>query len=195
MRLAVVLDTCTMFPFGLRDLLFRCAQQQLFVPRWTRDILTELSRSLIDDAGFSLERVDRLFARMRLAFPDAVIAGYQPLVSQMTNHPKDRHVLAATVHAGAKLIVTSNLRDFPRDALAPYRVTAQSPDEFLCGLVAAQSDTMARIVQQQARDLINPPISTNDLLILLGRNVPNFAQVMPAHILANPLERAESGAG
>jgi hypothetical protein len=31
----------------------------------------------------------------------------------MTNHPKDRHVLAAAVRASAEVIVTSNLSDLP----------------------------------------------------------------------------------
>ena len=35
----------------------------------------------------------------------------------MTNHPKDRHVLATAVRTGAQTIVTFNLKDFPEAAL------------------------------------------------------------------------------
>jgi len=32
----------------------------------------------------------------------------------MTNHPKDRHVLAAAVRCNAEVIVTHNVKEFPR---------------------------------------------------------------------------------
>jgi len=37
----------------------------------------------------------------------------------MTNHPKDRHVLAAAVGGGARKLVTANLQDFPDHTLTP----------------------------------------------------------------------------
>jgi hypothetical protein len=46
-------------------------------------------------------------------------------------YPNDRHVLAAAVRAGAQLIVTNNLKDFPAAALAPYGLEAKGPDDFL----------------------------------------------------------------
>lgn len=44
---------------------------------------------------------------MRTAFPDARVTGHEPLIPAMTNHPKDRHVLAAAAHADAAVIVTA----------------------------------------------------------------------------------------
>lgn len=61
---------------------------------------------------------------MRRFFPEAEVDGYQDLVDQMTNHPKDRHVLAAAVAARADFIVNANLRDFPVHALDPHAVEA-----------------------------------------------------------------------
>lgn len=49
----------------------------------------------------------------------------------MANDPKDRHVLAAAVVSGAQTIATFNLKHFPVDALAPWNVEPQSPDELL----------------------------------------------------------------
>ena len=40
-------------------------------------------------------------------------------------------MLAAAVRANAAVIVTFNLKDFPPEALAPYDITAVSPDDFL----------------------------------------------------------------
>jgi len=44
---------------------------------------------------------------MRRAFPEAVET-YEHLIDSMTNHPKDRHVLAPAVAAEADVIVTLN---------------------------------------------------------------------------------------
>jgi hypothetical protein len=41
-----------------------------------------------------------------------MVADYETLAPQMTNHPKDRHVLAAAVACRADYLVAFNLRDF-----------------------------------------------------------------------------------
>ena len=43
----------------------------------------------------------------------------------------DVHVLAAAIAGHADCIVTSNLRDFPPQLLAPFALEAIHPDEFL----------------------------------------------------------------
>jgi hypothetical protein len=62
---------------------------------------------------------------IRRHFPEAWIDGYEELIPAMTNHLKDRYVLAAAARAGVKVIVTYNLKDFPSSSLAPYSITAQ----------------------------------------------------------------------
>ena len=56
---------------------------------------------------------------MQRAFPEALVTGYAYLTEVMRNDPRDRHVLAAAVRAGAAVIVTNNVRDFPVEACAP----------------------------------------------------------------------------
>ncbi len=48
---------------------------------------------------------------MRDAFPEALVTGHEWLIDSMPNDPKDRHVVAAAVKAGAQVIVTINLKD------------------------------------------------------------------------------------
>ena len=45
--------------------------------------------------------------------------------------PDDRHVVAAAIVANVDVIVTFNLRDFPRDKLKKYGIEAQHPDDFI----------------------------------------------------------------
>ncbi len=125
---SAVLDACVLFSAALRDTLLRAAVKRLYRLHLTEEILDEVRRNLlksgrIPDSGLA----DRLVEQIRRAFPGSMVEGYSALVPEMTNHPKDRHVLAAAVAAGASLIVTHNLGDFPVQALAPYGVIAQSP--------------------------------------------------------------------
>jgi hypothetical protein len=78
------------------------------------------------------------------------VEGYEDLVPAMTNQEKDRHVLAAAVRCGAETIVTYNLRDFPRPALAPYSITAQGPSTFLKNLYELDPDAVLHTLEQQA---------------------------------------------
>ena len=46
-------------------------------------------------------------------------------------------MLAAAIHGGANVIVTSNERDFPAATLSPYKLAAISPDKFILRLLEA----------------------------------------------------------
>jgi hypothetical protein len=48
---------------------------------------------------------------------------------------KDRHVLAAAVHAHADTLVTFNTKDFPSYSMAPYPVALTAPENFLLDLL------------------------------------------------------------
>jgi hypothetical protein len=50
---------------------------------------------------------DRRIARMTRSVPDAGVIGYGTLIGGMTNDPKDRHVLGASVRANAEVVVGS----------------------------------------------------------------------------------------
>jgi hypothetical protein len=49
----------------------------------------------------------------------------------MTNHPKDRHVLACRTPSSAAVIVTASLKDFLPVAVSRYEIEPIHPDEFL----------------------------------------------------------------
>jgi hypothetical protein len=65
-------------------------------PLWSDHVLEELRRNLIK-AGAKREAVEHRLGQMATYFPDARVTGYEQLIGSMTNHPKDRHVLAAAV--------------------------------------------------------------------------------------------------
>ena len=108
--LVAVTDTCSIFPQTLRDVLLRAAEVGLYRLRWSEEILDELGRNLREERGLTQEQTQHLLTEMRRAFPEATVSGYERLVGRMTNHPGDRHVLAAAVQVAAQVIVTDNLR-------------------------------------------------------------------------------------
>ena len=69
----------------------------------------------------------------------------------MTNHEKDRHVLAAAVKTGAEIIVTYNLRDFPDSSLAPYSIIAQGPSSFLTSLHDMDPPAVLQTLEEPSR--------------------------------------------
>jgi hypothetical protein len=116
---AAVLDACVLYPTPLRDLLLWLALSGVYRPRWTEAIHTEWMESLLKDRpDLARDRLERTKDLMNQAVPDCLVVGFEGLIAGLSlPDPEDRHVLAATIHGGAELIVTYNLADFPSSAL------------------------------------------------------------------------------
>lgn len=127
----VVVDANVLFPFTLRDTVLRAAAAGLFQLRWSKEILDETERNLVSTGTMPAEKGASLRRKMEEVFPEALVTGYEPLIAALENDPKDRHVIAAAVKAGAQVLVTSNLKDFKP---LPDGIEAQSPDDFLHNL-------------------------------------------------------------
>ena len=146
----VVLDANVLFPFTLRDTLLRAAAADFYQLRWSSEILEEMAANLVSSSTMSAGKAARLRATMERAFPEAGVSGYEPLVAAMRNDPKDRHVAAAALEAGAQVIVTSNLRHFTQ---LPEGIDAQPPDQFLSNLFNLDPEGFIELLREQADDL------------------------------------------
>lgn len=168
----VVLDACVLVPQSLCDLLLRLAEEpRLYRPVWTEEIMEEAHRALTQriPKQWPKASADRWRAAITSAFPEAEVSPPMALIAKATNHPGDRHVLAAAIEAGAKEIVTSNLRHFRPEALAPWKIRALSPDEFLLELYSLNpAHVMHKVDRMSGRD---PERRT---LKLLKKHVPAF---------------------
>jgi predicted nucleic acid-binding protein len=167
----VVVDANILYPLTLRDTVLRAAAAGFYQLRWSRDILDEMERNLVTKGKIPPEKAARLRATMEKYFPEADVRGYQSLVGAMPNDPKDRHVAAAAVKAGAQVIVTANIRDF---SVLPEGVEAQLPDVFLYNLFDLDQPAFVEMLREQAADLTNPPVTFPDLLDRLARVVPDL---------------------
>jgi predicted nucleic acid-binding protein len=187
-KLPVLLDACVIFPYTLVDTLLRSAEQGLYQVYFSDKILDEALRNRVKrgmtDAGA------RLFHQKVVeSFPEALVEASPELEALMTNDPKDRHVLAAAVSAKVDFIITSNLKDFPADSLAPWNVAAIHPDRFLVTLCDEYSDAaMYEIIVAQAASYRKsfdpqqpnkiPPVTTLELISVFAKEQPNFADRM-----------------
>jgi hypothetical protein len=109
------------------------AVTDLFRAKWTDAIHEEwITGVLKARPDLTREQLHRTRDLMNSHVRDCLVAGYESLIPALTlSDPDDRHVLAAAIRAGAYLIVTFNLKDFPAEALALFGIEAQHPHEFL----------------------------------------------------------------
>ncbi|HEU4881546.1 MAG TPA: PIN domain-containing protein [Longimicrobium sp.] len=134
-----VLDANVLYSAFLRDVLLRLAAAGLFQPYWTERIHEEWTRNLLAKRPDIVPAVlSRTRAGMDRHFPGALVVGFEPLEAQLAGvHPGDQHVAAAALKAGARRIVTHNLKHFPAEALEPYGLVPESPDDFVSQLIQA----------------------------------------------------------
>jgi hypothetical protein len=96
--------------------------------------------------------------------------------------PDDHHVLAAAIEADADYIVTNNLRDFPSRSLAPYEVTACSPDAFIMMLYKQAPEAVVDVVRALRASLSHPPQTPRQLLAHFRRSgLTRIADVLQRH--------------
>ena len=99
---------------------------------------------------------------------EARVTGFEPLIDTLIlPDPKDRHVLAAAIHSHADVIVTSNLRDFPPAALAPFNIIAMTADDFLIRLLGDDPDPVIAALAVDRKHMITPPLDAGEYLMAL----------------------------
>lgn len=168
----VVLDACVLIPMPLADTSLRLAEHpRLFLPRWSDAIMTEVARNMVEKLNKTPAQAAHREAEIRKAFPEAWVSGYEPLVDVMSNHPKDRHVLAAAVVSKSEVIVTYNRKDFPGEALKPWGIKLRGPSRFLRDLYDLNPAIVTHKIIEQAQ---NVGLPLKALLSRLNVNVPGF---------------------
>jgi predicted nucleic acid-binding protein len=168
-----VLDASVLIPMPVADTLLRLAEEPAFyAPRWSDSILNEVRRTLSSKFGYSEKQATRRLKTMNAAFPEAMVTGYENLVDSMTNHPKDRHVLAAAVRCRAHAIVTNNEKHFPRESLEPYGLECVSADKFLEDQYHLNPDVFIGKLVEQALEI------KWTLPQLIAKHVPSLARLI-----------------
>lgn len=168
-----VLDACVLANFGLCDLFLTLAETpRLYQPVWNREILDEVQRTQVGKLGWPEALSKSWREAVELAFPEAMVTVQKSLVAACANDEKDRHVLATAIRGRAELIVTSNLKHFPPEALKPWDVCSCHPADYLITLYSLNAGVVVARLEEIARKRKRTP---EQHLALLGKSVPSFA--------------------
>lgn len=165
-------DASVLYPAAVRNLLMRLALGGLFRARWSERIHDEWTRAVLRDRpDLTREKLARTRALMNAHASDALVEGFEALIDTLAlPDPDDRHVLAAAIHGRVDVIVTANLRDFPAEALRPFGIAAQHPDEFVLHLLDLAPAAVTRAAREHRESLRSPPKNVEIYLETLARH-------------------------
>ncbi len=165
----VFYDANVLYPAELRNFLMHLALVGVFRAQWSADVHEEwISNLLKNRPDLTRERLERTRQLMDKSASDALVTGYEHLIPGLVlPDENDRHVLAAAIRCRASVIVTCNLKDFPRETFHEFGIEAQHPDEFILNLFDLAPGFVIEAAENHRRSLQNPPKSVNEYLAML----------------------------
>ncbi|MGE8372738.1 MAG: PIN domain-containing protein [Pseudomonas putida] len=176
-----IYDANVLYPAPLRDFLMNLALTGIYRARWSAGIHDEWKRNLLlNRPDLTHEHVDRTSSLMDAAVPDALVTDYDSLVEGLDLPDEDdRHVLAAAIKCNASVIVTFNLKDFPKAVLGVFDIEPLHPDDFIADLWDLDKAAVLEAAQRQRISLKNPPHSVQQYLDrLLQQKLPETVKLL-----------------
>lgn len=177
----VFYDANVLYPAPLRDFLMHLALTGVYRARWSALVHDEWKRNLLlNRPELTREQLDRTSALMDKAVPDCLVTSFEPLIAGLNlPDPEDRHVLAAAIKCNASVIVTFNLKDFPRPILEPFDIEPLHPDSFIADLWELDHAAILEAAQRHRASLRNPPHSVQEFLDrLLLQKLPETVKLL-----------------
>ena len=169
-RFTCVLDTNVIYPLWIRDLLLWFAYHDLYTPKWSKHIFDEWLDVMIRKGIPRVDAIKRT-EKVNYAFPDALVENYEPLINTLVlPDEKDKHVLAAAIKTNASLIVTNNLKDFPKDYLSSFGLSAKCADDFFTDIIDLNHETSIKAFRDLVLNKKNPPYDEFQVLDIFRNN-------------------------
>lgn len=178
-----IYDANVLYPAPLRDFLMNLALTGIYWARWSASIHDEWKRNLLlNRPDLTPEHLDRTSSLMDAAVPDALVTDYDSLVEGLDLPDRDdRHVLAAAIKCNASVIVTFNLKDFPKAVLGAFDIEPLHPDDFIADLWDLDKAAVLEAAQRQRISLKNPPHNVQQYLDrLLQQKLPETVKLLSA---------------
>jgi hypothetical protein len=158
------------YPIDIRDLLFWFASYDLFTPKWSKHIFREWE-NVMSRKGIPDDEIKKRLSKAQLAFPDALVNNYEPLINSLElPDEKDRHVLAAAIKTNANIIVTNNLKDFPKDYLARFGLVAKTADDFITDTIDLNTGLALEAFRALVLNRTNPNLDEFEILDRFRKN-------------------------
>lgn len=194
MSLSVTLaDANILISRTLRDYFVYAAKLGALDIHWSDGILDETTRNLIDKFDFSQEDAEVLVDRLSAYIPTALVEVKkrdETRVAKVEMDAKDRHVLAAALSANAELLLTQNIRHFPREWMAKHGIALVNAGTLLTRLAAEYPD----ILREAHRLGVNsrPQTEEDVFAILVDQIGAEATAVVRAVVTVEPEAQSES---
>jgi predicted nucleic acid-binding protein len=171
-RFTAVIDACVLCSPLKRNLILSLAEAELFRVRWSEEIMDETEKAIRAilakrDCEDAADRARQAREVMNEAFAEAMVSEYERHGNGIGKLPDegDRHVIAAAIKSKTDIIVTENLKDFPKKILANYGIEAKSSDEFIADTINL-NPALAIAAIKRMRLRFNTPEKTPEILLL-----------------------------
>jgi predicted nucleic acid-binding protein len=153
----VLLDANVLYSRSLRDYILYAAEDMLISVAWSRRILDEMLEHLMANLPtFTAESGEILIQLMNDYFP---VAQINPSVKHFDDLRQydlpdegDRHVLAAALAAGANILCTSNVKDFPDEVMVELDIKVITPDRLLAQMIEENPEAMTSVHMKVLED-------------------------------------------
>jgi len=122
-------------------------------------------------SGISEVEALKRTSKVNEAFPDALVVNYEPLIETISLPDiKDRHVLAAAIKTNANLIVTNNLKHFPKEYLSCFGLSVKDADDFFTDIIDLNHKTSIQAFRDLVMNKRNPPLDDYQILDIFRKN-------------------------
>lgn len=171
-RYTAFIDACSLVGVFRRNLLLTLAEAEFFRVRWSAAVLEEAQRAIqtiLEGKGATdaKERARRARQYMERAFEDATVSDFDEFIGVCNGlpDPNDAHVVAAALKTQAAVIVTENLKHFPKSIIYPLNLEARSADTFIADTIALDPGRAVAAVRTM-RHRFKRPDKTPEMLLL-----------------------------
>lgn len=172
----VFVDTATLYPISLADLVLRLAELGMYDLVWSDHLLGEVERVLVEYKGLTAEQAQYFCECIRKAFLAGRVApeDYLPLVASRVGPDPDDHVhSAAAVAGGATVVLSPDRTGYPASDIAPAR--RRNPDGFFTDLLRRYPEDVLGVVDAMGAALLEPLTRAEVLDRLSAAGTPVFA--------------------
>ncbi|MCW6511959.1 PIN domain-containing protein [Lichenifustis flavocetrariae] len=170
-------DACSLASVLPRNLLLSLAEAEFFRVRWSRPVLDETERAIVQImAGRQITGAEakarRAIAVMEDAFEDAMVSDFETFLCVCESLPDrgDAHVVAAALKTQAAVIVTENLKHFPTEILGHLNIEARSTDAFIADTIALDTGKAVAAVRRMRERMKRSERSADRLLMDMEAN-------------------------
>jgi hypothetical protein len=166
----------------MRQMLLGVAERGVFTPLWSARIVGEWLRAAekLGAQGAAQARAEA--AMLAARWPEAEQRYPLSLEARLwLPDAADIHVLAAAVVGSADVIVTLNVKDFPRNLLAEEGISSADPDSFLHGIWQARPELVQGVAEEVLVEANRLSGKTWEMRALLKKaRLPRLAKAVAA---------------